>query len=81
MVKIKLLESRVGTNFSQPCGSIIQVDAAEARRMIAAKQGELVPGEKLPEEETIPAGGETTSAPGETAKPEKPPKKERPKKR
>lgn len=41
-MKVKLLISRVGVNFSQNRGEIIEVDEAEAMRMIKADQAEPV---------------------------------------
>lgn len=41
-MKIRLLVSRSGAGFSQTAGEEIEVDAAEAKRMIAAGQAEEV---------------------------------------
>ncbi len=41
-MKIKLLVSRVGANFSQSTGDVIDVPDAEAARMIAAAQAEPI---------------------------------------
>ena len=39
-MKVKLLVSRAGVDFSQSVGQVIEVSAAEGKRMIAAKQAE-----------------------------------------
>lgn len=41
-MKIKLLVSRAGMDFSQNAGDEIEVDAAEAKRMIDAGQAEAI---------------------------------------
>lgn len=52
-MKIRLLTGRVGTDFTQDPGEIIDVPQAEAQRMIDAWQAEEVDDE---DEETKPAG-------------------------
>ena len=44
-MRVKLMCGRVGDNFSQNPGQVIDVDEAEARRLIASKQAEPVDGE------------------------------------
>lgn len=41
-MKVKLLISRAGVNFSQSCGDEITVDNAEGLRMIQANQAVLI---------------------------------------
>lgn len=41
-MKVKLLVSRCGIDFSQAAGDVIEVSAAEGKRMIAAKQAVAV---------------------------------------
>jgi hypothetical protein len=42
-MKVKLLISRAGPDFSQTAGEVIEVDQAEALRMIAAGQADALP--------------------------------------
>jgi hypothetical protein len=46
MAKVKLLVSRAGPDGSQNLGDVIDVDAGEALRMVAAGQAEAMPVEK-----------------------------------
>ena len=45
-MKVKLLVSRAGHNFSQIAGEVVDVDDAEAKRMIDAGQAVPVEAEK-----------------------------------
>ena len=45
-MKIRLLQSRAGIDFSQSKGDEIEVDAAEAKRMIEAGQAEAIAAPK-----------------------------------
>lgn len=45
MVTIKLLTSRAGDGFTQPYGSLVEVDEDEAQRLLDAHQAELVAGD------------------------------------
>ena len=45
-MKIKLLVSRAGMDFSQNAGDEIEVEAAEAKRMIDAGQAEVIEAPK-----------------------------------
>lgn len=42
MPKVKLMVARVGTGFTQNRGDVIEVSGAEAERMVAAGQAELI---------------------------------------
>ena len=48
-MKIKLLVSRAGASGAQDSGDVIEVENAEALRMIEAGQAEPVRAEKAPE--------------------------------
>lgn len=52
MVKVKLLVSRAGLTFSQNAGDVVEVDADEAQRMVAAGQAELMREGPKPEKAT-----------------------------
>lgn len=47
-MKVKLLQSRAGVDFSQNAGDIVEVSASEAERMIAA--GQAVPAQDTKKE-------------------------------
>jgi len=42
LVKVKLLVSRAGESFSNIAGDVVEVEAAEAKRMFEAEQAEPV---------------------------------------
>ncbi len=42
-MKVKLLTSRAGVGFVQNCGDVIDVDAAEAKRMMESSPPQCVP--------------------------------------
>lgn len=42
MAKVKLTTARAGNNFSQAPGQVIEVSAAEAARLLAAGQAEVL---------------------------------------
>jgi hypothetical protein len=58
MVKVKMLVSRAGPTLSQSVGEVVDVDAAEAKRMIDAGQAEMVREGPAPEKATRRAAPE-----------------------
>jgi hypothetical protein len=86
-VKVRLLCNRTGADYQQHYGEIVPVSIAEARRLLADGNGELLKGESLPDEEldetsageqghavretTAPAAGDEATAPAAKAKPKR----------
>lgn len=62
-MKVKLLVSRGGIDFSQSPGDVVEVSAAEGKRMIAAGQAEKF-GKADPADDTVAGGGDDTVAAG-----------------
>jgi len=62
-VKVKLLTSRAGNNFAQSMGDVIDVPAAEGKRMIDAGQAQAVrKPAKRPAETATAAPAENAAA-------------------
>ena len=58
---VKMLVSRAGLDFSQNRGDVVDIEDAEALRMIAAEQAELVQRQAV-RETAVPKGKATEKA-------------------